>query len=252
MFIITGGSRGLGAATARALVKLGKEVLIVGRRQQALEAVTKDTPNIHCLEADVASQDGQAKIIEHCQALPNIEGLIHNAGTIEPIAPIQTLSKKGWQQVLDTNLTAPLFITQGLYDQLQGARVLNIGSGAAYFAVQGWAAYCVSKAGLAMLTECFQLECPELPVAFVRPGIIDTEMQAQIRNADHQDPSKKQFFTDLKAEGGLVSAETVALFLCWLLLNTDKARYVSQHWDIYDVSHHDEWLTPPHAVPPLD
>ena len=72
-------------------------------------------------------------------------------------------------------------------------------------------------------------------------------MQAVIRASQHLAPEKQQFFQDLKNKHALVSPETVAAFLTWLLLDIDQARYVSHEWDIYDASHHAEWL--PNGVP---
>jgi len=84
------------------------------------------------------------------------------------------------------------------------------------------------------------------------PGIIDTDMQAHIRKASHMNPEKVDFFKRLHQEKQLVSVATVAAFLCWLLLDIDATKYVSQEWDIYDLSHHPAWLVAPHSVPPLE
>ena len=81
---------------------------------------------------------------------------------------------------------------------------------------------------------------------------IDTEMQAEIRQAVYMDTDKVDFFKQLKQEKKLISTETVALFLCWLLLNIDKTQYESMEWDIYDESHHPMWLVSPYTVPRLE
>ncbi len=252
MFVITGGSRGIGAALAKNLSKQGNNVLIVGRDKQTLLEVAKHAPTIEICVADVSEAKGQHNILERLSKLDKIQGLIHNAGVIEPIESIKTLNHKAWQHVMDINLNAPFFLTQALYPKLIGGRVLHIGSGAAYFPIQGWAPYCVSKAGLAMLTQSFQLECPDMATASVMPGIVATEMQAEIRRSQGQHPEKKQFFQDLYDNNQLITPETVASFLTWLLLNIDETRYVSREWDIYDASHHVEWLKPPHQVPALN
>jgi benzil reductase ((S)-benzoin forming) len=251
MFIITGGSRGIGAALAKNLAHQGHTVLIIGRDKNTLQSVAKNTPNIQICAADLTKASDRNRIIKHLENCDKITCLVQNAGIIDPIAPMQTLSSDAWQQIMDINLNAPFFLTQALYPKLIGSRVLHIGSGAARFPIQGWAPYCVSKAGLAMLTRAWQLECPDIATTSVMPGIVATEMQAQIRAANLQHPDKQQFFQDLYDNNQLITPDTVASFLAWLLLNVDKTRYVSQEWDIYDASHHVEWLKSPHQVPAL-
>lgn len=249
MFVITGGGSGIGEALALALAMRETRVLIIGRREEALKAAAKNSPLISYCCADVSTHEGRQHIVSHLFSQPQLDGLIHNAGIIEPIVPIRTIDEKAWQKVMATNIDAPLFLTQLLQDKLLKGRILNIGSGAAHFPVAGWSAYCVSKAALSMLTRCWQLECSHLAMANVMPGIIDTDMQGYIRNASHMDPEKINFFKRLQQERQLLSPKTVALFLCWLLLDITKADYVSKEWDIYDKTHHHQWLTPPHVVP---
>ncbi|MDX2347211.1 MAG: SDR family NAD(P)-dependent oxidoreductase [Legionella sp.] len=252
MFIITGGSRGIGAALASNLAEKNHAVLIIGRNKNTLDTIAKQSVHIQTCVADVASVTGREAILKHLDKQTKISALIHNAGMIEPIAPMQKLSPDAWHEILEINLNAPFFLTQALHPKLTNGRVLHIGSGAAHFPVQGWAPYCVSKAGLAMLTRAWQLECPDMATASVMPGIVKTNMQAHIRAAEHQAPDKQQFFQDLYDKNQLIMPETVASFLAWLLLNTNKAHYVSQEWDIYDTSHHAEWLKPPHQVPAIN
>lgn len=252
MFVITGGSRGIGRALALSLAAQHHPVLIIGREQKTLDTVAKKNASIQTLAADIATEEGQATLIQALTQYKTLKGFIHNAGAISPIQSIQTLPADAWLHIMNLNLNAPFFLTQALYSQLTGGRVLHIGSGAAHFAVAGWAPYCVSKAGLSMLTKAWQLECPDMATAFVMPGIVATEMQATIRTSTHQHPEKVAFFQNLYDQKQLITPETVASFLTWLLLNVDETRYVSQEWDIYDVSHHPEWLKPPHQVPALD
>ncbi len=252
MFVITGGSRGIGKALAKKLVSRGNTVLIIGRNETTLRAVAAENSRLEYCVADVATAEGRCNLLNHLKPVDSIQGLIHNAGTIKPITSMKNLTEEAWIHVMNVNLNAPFFLTQALIQKLIKGRVLHIGSGAAHFPVQGWAPYCVSKAGLAMLTRAWQLECPDIATASVMPGIVATEMQAHIRAAEHQNPDKQQFFQDLYDNNTLITPDTVASFLAWLLLNTDKKRYVSQEWDIYDTSHHKEWLKPPHQVPALN
>lgn len=249
VFVVTGGGSGIGQALVRELAARGHSVLAIGRREAPLLETVKQSSLITYLCADVSSQEGRKLIHNHLEGVPHIKGLIHNAGTIEPILPIVTLDETGFRKALATNVEAPLFLSQMLRFKLREGRVLHIGSGAAYFPVTGWTAYCVSKAALAMLTRCWQLECKNIAVASVMPGIIDTDMQAMIRNSHHMDPLKVDFFKRLKQDNQLVTPLVVAQFLCWLLLDIDEASFASKEWDIYDTTHHSAWLIPPLSVP---
>lgn len=234
VFVITGGSRGIGRALARALVKRGHQVCVIGRNRRLLETLASESSLIQCIEADVATEEGCQSIAIQLENLGPLDGLVHNAGIIEPIAPMISITRKAWHTLLSTNLDAPLFLTQLLKPQLSSGRVLNIGSGAAYFPITGWSAYCVSKAALSMLTRCWQLECPELACASVMPGIVDTDMQAIIRDSTVMMAEKHDFFVKLKKEQRLLSPEQVADYLVGLLLDTEVAIYCSKEWDIYE------------------
>lgn len=252
MFVVTGGGQGIGRALAVALAARGQSVLIVGRHEATLAETAATSSRIDYVIADVSSIDGRQQVIAYLQAVPMIHGLIHNAGMINPIAPTVDIDEASWRTCMAVNVEAPLFLTQLLAQKLTDGRVLNISSGAAHFPVVGWAAYCVSKAALSMLTRCWQAEATPIAFASVMPGIIDTDMQAQIRAAHHMNPDKLDFFKRLKRDHRLLSPETVASFLCWLLLDIDASMYVSKEWDIYDTSHHSAWLVPPNTVPALE
>jgi benzil reductase ((S)-benzoin forming) len=249
MFVVTGGGSGIGKALAVALTQRGKNVLIVGRRQRALAETAACSPLISTLCADVAMQEGRQLIASYLHDFSQIEGLVHNAGIIDPIMPISSIDNASWERVMAVNLNAPLFLSQLLLDKLAKGRILHIGSGAAEFPVTGWSAYCVSKAALSMLTRCWQLEHTNPAIANVKPGIIDTDMQALIRESNTMDEEKVAFFKELKQDNRLLTPETVALFLTWLLLDVDKEDFQEQEWDIYDKTHHALWLVKPHLVP---
>ena len=252
VFVITGGGSGIGRALAVELAKRDKKVLVVGRRQNLLEETTALSPLITACCADVSTTKGRKTIVAALENTEFIQGLIHNAGVIEPITPLAEIAESEWEQAIATNLNAPLFLTQLVLPKLhKQGRVLHIGSGAAHFPVSAWAAYCVSKAGLSMLTRCWQLEFGHEHTAFtsVMPGIIDTQMQAVIRNAESMHPKKLEFFHQLFTEKKLLSPNTVAQFLTWLLLTIPAEQYASQEWDINDKSHHKAWLKAPYHVP---
>lgn len=248
VFIITGGGSGIGKALALALVKRDKKVLIIGRRENMLAETAAFDSRIKYMAADVAKPEDLRAIKKYVSNEVRIEGLVNNAGTLLPLKPLATVDIDEWNQTFAVNLNASLLLPQLLLEQLTDARVLNISSGAAYFPVKGWAAYCCSKASLSMLTKCWQIEMNHLAFASVMPGIIDTDMQTILRSDANLDQEKMAFFRQLYLQNQLLNTATVASFLSWMLLDVDKTWYCSQEWDIYDTTHHRYWLKPPHEV----
>lgn len=249
MFIISGGGSGIGKALALALAERGKKVLIIGRRESLLREVSSKYLSIDYFSADLSRAEDREAIAEFLENEPSITALINNAGIIDPMLPLKNMGLSDWRKVMATNVEAPLFLTQKLFSKLKGGRVLNIGSGLAHFPAAGLSAYCVSKAALNMLTGCWQLETQEVAISSVMPGIVETHMQDLLRTTREIDQKSHQFYNQLKNMNQLVSAETVAAFLCWLLLDLPVEQYVAEEWDIYDQKHHSSWLTPPHKVP---
>lgn len=252
MYVITGGGSGLGQALALSLAERNQRVLIVGRREVRLRETASMNRLISIFQADVTSSHDRERLHQYLKTQPMIQGFIHNAGVIEPIVGLDTISQTEWRQVMTTNVEAPLFLTQQLLDVLCQSRVLHIGSGAAYFPVAGWGAYCTSKAALSMLTRCWQLETQSPAFASVMPGIVETDMVDYIRQSTHMQPERLAYFLQLTESNRLLKPKTVALFLTWLLLDVDRDVFVSKEWDIYDKSHHQAWLIAPHVVPEIE
>ncbi len=245
---MTGGGSGIGKALVRELIQFQKPIVIIGRREQLLQETAQLSPFISYICANVATKEGREQISHYFRNEDHITALVHNAGVIDPIESITKIEEEAWQNLMAINVNAPLFLTQLLFKKLKGGRVLHIGSGAAYLPIKGWAPYCVSKASLSMLNRCWQIETEEVSFASVLPGIIDTHMQAVIRQAGHMDNDKKDFFKNLYKDGKLLAPETVALFLKWLLCDLDREEFSSKEWDIYNTEHHGRWLNPPHVI----
>lgn len=252
MYVITGGGSGIGQALAWELASRGQAVFIIGRRVNALKETALYSSKIQYCVADVSTSEGRDLISLSLEKI-SIKAMIHNAGIIHPIEKISSVNLNDWENIVKTNLFSPLRLTQLLLDNLQDSRVLHIGSGAAYIPIVGWSGYCVSKAALSMLTRCCQAEIKNPIFSSVMPGIIDTAMTAEIRNSKQEMSSTDyHFHHSLYDEKRLIQPRTVAVFLAWLLMETDEDTFVSKEWDIYDTSHHPYWLKPPHQVLPLD
>jgi NAD(P)-dependent dehydrogenase (short-subunit alcohol dehydrogenase family) len=236
---ITGASSGIGAAAARHFAARGYPVALIARRRERLEALKAelDSPELSHLvvEADLSVDEGIDNTIEALSSL-KLALLIHNAAVIQPISALMEVSRAAWRSHLRLNLEAPLFITQALTEQLKGGRVFHISSGAAHRSIAGWGAYCVSKAALFRLWDCFKEELATLDItlASVRPGVVDTEMQTEIRAAESPAFVNRPYFEELKAQGQLTSPEAVAEYLYRLFSEVPSAELIAREWDIRD------------------
>lgn len=256
--VVTGGGTGIGAALALNLAKHGLNVFIVGRRPDPLSNVASKNPNIIPIVADISSEDGVKTVCSKInESGSKVRFLVHNAGVLGPIKPALQYTRDEWKQVMDTNMNAPLFLTQGLLGSMEkNARILHVSSGAAHSAITGWTAYCVSKAALHMLYMCLndELKSKEIYVGSFKPGIVNTEMQAHIRQGDAESFPNKDYFVSLhsnmKANPSkacsppadcLDAPENVATFATWLLMETSKEDFSAEEWDIRNKAHHGKW-----------
>lgn len=242
MIIVTGGGSGIGKALAQSLANRQENVLILGRREDKLKETALFNPERISYHACDLSKPRSRDVFIKSLGVRYLKGLVHNAGLLEPLKPLSDISLSEWQRAQAINVEAPLFLTQGLLPRLKGGRVLHLSSGAAHDAYLHWGAYCTSKSALYMLYKLFKQEVSEVLFGSVMPGITDTAMQDIIRHADNLPNDVLGFFRTLKSQNKLLSTETVAEFLTWLLLDVPEQRYSNKEWDIYDPSHHEEWL----------
>jgi len=184
--LITGGGTGIGRALAERFAKKGWLVTIVGRRLNLLQEVAQENPDkITFISADVGKIQDRQKIVN--EAKGTLDLLVHNAAVLGPVGPILEQNPENWRTHMATNVEGPLFLTQALLPNLvQNSRVIHISSGAAHQGIPGWGMYCTSKAALYMLGQLLKDELAQRNIWFgsVRPGIVDTPMQEEIRNLD--------------------------------------------------------------------
>jgi NAD(P)-dependent dehydrogenase (short-subunit alcohol dehydrogenase family) len=189
--IVTGASRGIGAAAAFVLAKAGAAVMIVARDgkrvSQLAEEIVATGGRAAALACDVADYESVRKMVaETEQQLGSIDILVNNAGVIEPISALVQSDPAAWGRSIEVNLVGAYHTAHATLPRMLEAgkgTVINISSGAAHRALEGWSAYCSAKAGLAMLTSAIALECADAGVRVfgLAPGVIDTDMQAAIR-----------------------------------------------------------------------
>jgi benzil reductase ((S)-benzoin forming) len=252
MFVVTGGSSGIGRALAENLAARKKHVLIIGRNEEALNEISSSSEYIKAHRSDLSTKKGRSSFKSVLKNEQNIEGFVNCAGMIYPIMPLATLDEEGWRSILEINLTSAFLLIQCLREKLIGRRVMQIGSRLSYYPVASVAPYCVSKVAVSTLIKCWRIECPEIEFASILPGFVDTPTMTRARDSKNISREQHELLNNLKKEGLLISTKTVASFLTWLLLDVEKERYISKEWDIYDTSHHKEWLVAPNKVPLWD
>jgi NAD(P)-dependent dehydrogenase (short-subunit alcohol dehydrogenase family) len=241
--LITGGGTGIGRALAERFAAKGWRVTIVGRRLELLQEVARDYPDkISIISADVGSIQDRQKIV--AEAKGTLDLLVHNAAVLGPVGPILDQSPEDWKSHMATNVEGPLFLTQALLPNLvENSRVVNISSGAAHQGIPGWGMYCTSKAALFMLGQLLKDELTQRNIWFgsVRPGIVDTPMQAEIRALEPENFPMVEQFRQYKATGALVTSELVAQYLEWLLLEVSGPQLGEREWDIRDSEWQSAW-----------
>ena len=228
--ILSGHSRGLGAAIAAQLARRHIQTLALARHDNPEFANTADVEQVRLDLADTAAL---LAWLDEPQLGDFLRGagtilLINNAATLDPIGPLQRQDPSAIAQAVALNVSAPLLLSSAICriaTPNSQVRILHISSGAARHPYPGWSVYCATKAALDQHARCVQLDTsPELRIASVAPGVIDTQMQAHIRASDVEDFPLRDKFDTLKREGQLLSAEQCAQHLVRYLLNPQFAQ----------------------------
>jgi short-subunit dehydrogenase len=150
--LLTGAGGGIGAAMARALADAGVRLLLVGRTAAPLQTLATELGGAHqVLVADLATEDGRDSVQRYCAALPDgLDILVNNAG-ISDFGAFETQPPARLQELIGTNLLAPMLLTQALLPALRRAPrglIVNVGSAFGAIGHPGFAAYCAGKFGL--------------------------------------------------------------------------------------------------------
>jgi NAD(P)-dependent dehydrogenase (short-subunit alcohol dehydrogenase family) len=186
--LITGASAGIGAAAARAFVGEGARVMLCARNSAKLDALVAELgPNARAVRCDVGQWDQVLGAVRAAQDWSGtLDVLVNNAGIITPMAHLADADPAAWATAMDTNLRGafhgmraalPIMRAQG------HGTIITVSSGAAVNPMEGWSAYCASKAGALMLTRVAHLEesARGLRILGLSPGTVATDMQVAIK-----------------------------------------------------------------------
>jgi benzil reductase ((S)-benzoin forming) len=210
LYVVTGTTRGLGAAlAARIAATEGNELVTLSRSAADITLDLSDPAEVE-RAGDTLEQRLRGR--SYAKAV-----LINNAGVIGPIGPLDEVPAAELARNLAVNLTGPMLLMRAFLratDAVPLRRIINISSGAARRPIFGWSAYCAAKAGLDMASRTAALEAAgrgrAVEIVSLAPGVIDTDMQGTVRAASVEAFADVERFRQLKAEGALRRPEDVA------------------------------------------
>lgn len=188
--IVTGGSRGIGKAIVQELLKINYSVIVTARNKSIdigeLEKTYQD--KVFFVPCDISSEEDRKNLVSFAEkTFGKIDLLVNNAG----VAPrerkdILEITPEDFDFLTDINLKGTFFVTQELTPLLiknENSRIVNISSMSAYTASVNRGEYCISKAGISMITKLFAARLGEYGVSVIeiRPGIIETDMTSKVK-----------------------------------------------------------------------
>ena len=194
--IITGGSRGIGLAVARRLASDGFNISVLSTRTIDPGKLFPDIEKVRllCVSGDVSAADDRERLVsETVRRFGRIDALINNAGVAPKVrADLLEMSEESWDRVLGINTKGVMFLTQLAAKQMlaqppagkKRGTIINISSCSADTSSVMRGEYCVSKAGVSMLTQLYadRLARDGIYVHEIRPGIIETDMTEKVRD----------------------------------------------------------------------
>lgn len=191
--VITGASRGIGAATAREFAAQGCKVVLAARTTGEIETIASEIRDAggeaEAVACDVSIYADVGKAMSTARVkFGKLDILVNNAGVIDPIGHLSTSDPDEWGKAADINYKGVYYGLRAaipIMEEQGGGTIINVSSGAAHGPLEGWAHYCSAKAATAMLTRCVHLECAEkgIRVMGMSPGTVATYMQVAIKDS---------------------------------------------------------------------
>ena len=232
VIIISGASRGIGASVACWLALKGAALTLIARSERDLEQVAAtaraDGTDLLLITGDIAKPEFcRRAVAETIARFGRVHALINNAGILEPLDTLAQTAPKDWRYNLEVNLLGPYFLMNAAIAHLRDTkgRIVNVSSGAAQHPIAAASAYCAAKAALNQLTHVLAVEEPTITAVAVRPGVVDTAMQALLRDKGQRvmPPEQSEYYRRLKVDGQLETPSIPVRSIAWLALAAPKA-----------------------------
>ena len=220
--LITGASRGIGEAASRILAGYGANVVLVARSTRDTARIAAEIGDramaVTCDVAQYGDIENAVKLA--VESFGGLDILVNNAGVIDPIARIEESDPEAWDQVVDINFKGVYHGMRAAIPAMKkrgGGVIINISSGAATGALEGWSHYCATKAAVLSLTRCAHKECAadNIRVVGLSPGTVATDMQRSIKESGVNPVSQLDWSSH-------ISPDWVGEAIAWL--TTDAAR----------------------------
>ncbi|MDM5246501.1 SDR family NAD(P)-dependent oxidoreductase [Lysinibacillus sp. G4S2] len=220
LFIITGVSSGLGEQIADKLIIKKEKLVAIGRKftKKQLDVSQLSPDLIHLLYCDLSNEKEMNVLFDKFPSNyfndVNEIVFINNAGVIGPINKIGKYGDSNFiKKHINVNYLSPLILINQLVritPITKKIKIINISSGAATKAMEGWSLYCSSKAAIKMFLSVLEKESENIEVLNIDPGVMDTKMQQLIRNSDINEFPLLDQFQKYKDDGRLKDVTTVA------------------------------------------
>jgi benzil reductase ((S)-benzoin forming) len=234
--ILTGASRGMGFAMAEQLIAAGHDLLCISRKTNDTLSGLASRKGVACEQwaLDLSRPEAAAAKLEtwlsrrDAAALSSVT-LINNAGLLPPIAPLSGIPARDVADALRVDLEAPMLLTgaflRATLRWTAKRKVLNISSGLGRRPMASQAAYCAAKAGMDLFSRCVALEeamqANGARICSLAPGVIDTDMQVQLRSSGGDRFPDVGTFVGLKEKGVLASPQAAAADVLAFLARED-------------------------------
>lgn len=240
--LLTGASRGIGLAIARYLLRAGNRVFCVARTRESLDGLRREFPrNAEIFVGDLNDLEiGSQAVAKALEVFGRLDGMIINHGSVSPIKRIADSDPKEWLAAFDVNFFSALAFIQSALPTLRQTRgrIIITSSGASTKAYSTWGAYGCAKAALNHLVQTLATEEPLITSIAVRPGVVDTEMQAEVRRHGHiMDHGDAERFRMMHLEGKLLRPEQPGDVMARLVLGAGRefsGKFMS--WDATDLA----------------